>query len=127
MARNERQAKSLRWVQRTQGKHGIYYYFRRRNYPIVRLPGEPGSPEFIAAYKAALRATSLKQFHVLREHMRRQRQHRKMSPTAKAILIWAERREITLEQANLVARALGCSVADILRGREIVPKPSFKN
>ena len=91
----------------------------------MRLPGEPGSAEFIAAYKAALRATSIKQFHTLRERMQRQREHRKMSLTAKAILIWAERRPITLEQANLVARTLGCNVTDILRGRKIVP--SSKN
>jgi hypothetical protein len=32
---------------------GGYYYFRRRGYPRVRLPGLPGSPEFMAAYQAA--------------------------------------------------------------------------
>jgi integrase len=32
----------------------VYTYFRRRGYPRVRLPGLPGSPEFMAAYQAAL-------------------------------------------------------------------------
>jgi integrase len=31
-----------------------YCYFRRRGYPIVRLPGLPWSPSFMAAYEAAL-------------------------------------------------------------------------
>src|SRR5262245_33799732 len=31
-----------------------YYYLRRRGYPRVRLPGLPWSPNFMAAYEAAL-------------------------------------------------------------------------
>jgi integrase len=31
-----------------------YYYFRRRGFPRVRLPGLPWSPSFMAAYEAAL-------------------------------------------------------------------------
>jgi site-specific recombinase XerD len=30
-----------------------YYYYRRRGYPRVMLPGSPGSPEFMTAYQAA--------------------------------------------------------------------------
>ena len=32
----------------------VFHYFRRRGYPRVRLPGIPGSREFMAAYQRAL-------------------------------------------------------------------------
>ena len=32
----------------------VYHYFRRRGYPRLRLPGLPGSAEFMAAYQEAL-------------------------------------------------------------------------
>jgi integrase len=36
-------------------RHGrVRYYFRRRGHPNVRLPGLPGSPEFMHAYEAAI-------------------------------------------------------------------------
>jgi hypothetical protein len=31
-----------------------YYYLRRRGFPLVRLPGLPWSPSFMAAYEAAM-------------------------------------------------------------------------
>ena len=31
-----------------------YYYLRRHGFPLVRLPGLPWSPSFMAAYEAAL-------------------------------------------------------------------------
>lgn len=40
---------SLKYVQ----AFGGYYYFRRRGYQRVSLPGPPGSEEFMAAYRAA--------------------------------------------------------------------------
>ena len=40
------------WVDKTTGY--AYYYFRRKGYPRVALPGFPGSPEFESAYQAAL-------------------------------------------------------------------------
>jgi hypothetical protein len=40
------------WVDDRDGR--AYYYFRRRGYPRVRLPGLPWSPSFMAAYEAAL-------------------------------------------------------------------------
>jgi integrase len=36
-----------------RGEH-VYYYFRRRSYPRVLLPGLPYSPEFMEAYHRAL-------------------------------------------------------------------------
>jgi integrase len=49
----------LRYVQgfvdRKVGR--VYFYFRRPGFPHVRLPGLPGSDEFMAAYQQALAAT----------------------------------------------------------------------
>lgn len=33
----------------------VYYYFRREGWPFVRLPGEPGSPVFMDAYRRAFK------------------------------------------------------------------------
>jgi hypothetical protein len=40
------------WVDDRDGRG--YYYFRRRGYPRVRLPGLPWSPSFMAAYESTL-------------------------------------------------------------------------
>jgi hypothetical protein len=41
------------YVEPKTGK--AYRYFRRRGYPVIRLPGLPGSLEFMEAYGTALR------------------------------------------------------------------------
>jgi integrase len=48
----------LRYVQSFQNKKtgGVFHYFRRTGCPRVKLPGLPGSAEFMAAYQAALAA-----------------------------------------------------------------------
>ena len=48
----------LRYVQAfVDRKTGaVFRYFRRPGYPRVRLPGLPGSADFMAAYQAALDA-----------------------------------------------------------------------
>ena len=44
----------LRYVQRMTDRHGkLRHYYRRPGHQRVTLPGEPGSPEFMAAYRAA--------------------------------------------------------------------------
>ena len=43
-----------KWVQAFTRHGKRRHYFRRRGYPRVALPGEPWSPEFMAAYAAAL-------------------------------------------------------------------------
>ena len=48
------QVKPPRWVQAFTRGGKRRHYFRRRGYPLVSLPGEPWSPEFMAAYAAAL-------------------------------------------------------------------------
>jgi hypothetical protein len=45
----------LKFVQSFVDRHGyVRHYFRRAGYARVALPGLPGSPEFMAAYQAAL-------------------------------------------------------------------------
>jgi hypothetical protein len=109
-----------RYVICTQNQGRTYYYFRRRPFPIVRLPGELGSMPFTAAYNAALKATVQEEFVALRKYMQRQRPRRPDSPITQAILIWAERQPITQAQATLVAQRFGVSIEDITRDREIV-------
>ena len=109
-----------RYVIRAQTRGRTYYYFRRRPFSNVRLPGEPGSAPFIDAYAAALKATTDEEFAALRKHMQEQRPHRRASPTAEAVFLWATRAPITLAQATLVAQCFGVSIEDVTRDREIV-------
>ena len=44
----------LKYVQAFRSGGDVYYYFRRHGQTRVRLPGLPGSAEFMAAYQAAL-------------------------------------------------------------------------
>ena len=111
----------LRYVQCTRDKGRPYYYFRRRRFPIVRLPGQPGSELFMSVYNSALAAESREQFTALRSNMEQQRpQDVELSPLTIAILAWAERKPITLSQASMVAKRFGVDIEEITRGREIV-------
>lgn len=45
----------LKYVHRFKDRHGkIRYYLRRPGMKLVALPGAPGTPEFMAAYQAAI-------------------------------------------------------------------------
>jgi hypothetical protein len=45
----------LSFVNSFVDRHGrVRHYFRRRGHRNVRLPGLPGSPEFMRAYEAAI-------------------------------------------------------------------------
>jgi len=111
----------LRYVQCTHDKGRPYYYFRRRPFPIVRLPGEPGSELFMTVYSSALAATSHEQFTALRANMEQYRPRDvELPPLATAIMAWAEREPITLVQATMIAELLGVATEEILRGREVV-------
>jgi site-specific recombinase XerD len=44
----------LKHIQRVRKNGRRFYYYRRPGHPRCRLPGEPGSIEFLAAYQAAL-------------------------------------------------------------------------
>jgi len=107
----------LRYVQCAHHNDRSYYYFRRRHFPIVRLPGEPGSKLFMRAYSSALAAASPEQLAALRSNVQ---QHRRLSPLATAIMTWAERKPITLSQATMVAKRFGVTIEEIVRGREVV-------
>lgn len=48
--------KKFPYVNRYTSAGQEYFYFRQPGRPSMRLPGKPGSPEFVAAYKAALAA-----------------------------------------------------------------------
>jgi len=115
----------LRYVQCTHDRGRPYYYFRRRPFPIVRLPGEPGSELFMTVYSSALAATNPEQFTALRSNMEQhQPQNVELSPLATAILAWAERGPITLSQATMVAKRFGVAIEEIVRGREVVDQRS---
>ena len=113
----------LRYVQHTYEKGRSYYYFRRRPFPTVRLPGEPGSEVFTIVYNFALKATSRDQFAVLRSNMKQMRPRKVESPLTTAILVWANREPITYLQASMVAKRFGVAVEDIVRDREVVDCP----
>jgi hypothetical protein len=44
----------MKHVQRVRKNGRRFYYYRRPGHPRYRLPGEPGSIEFLAAYQAAM-------------------------------------------------------------------------
>jgi hypothetical protein len=44
----------LPFVQAFIARGNVYYYFRKPGCARIRLPGLPGSTEFMAAYQAAL-------------------------------------------------------------------------
>jgi DNA-binding CsgD family transcriptional regulator len=108
-----------RFVIRRQKKGRIYYYFRRQPFPLIRLPGEPDSPLFTTAYKAALQASTPEEFSALRAGMQTQTQ-RPDGPLTEAVMAWAERQPITRAQAMLIAERFGVSVEHITRDREIL-------
>src|SRR5262249_40119041 len=111
----------LRYVQCAHHNDRSYYYFRRRHFPIVRLPGEPGSKLFMRAYSSALAATSAERLAALRSNMQQHpRQNVVLSPLTTAIMTWAERKPITLSQATMVAKRFGVTIEEIVRGREVV-------
>jgi len=107
----------------TRDKGKSYYYFRRRGFPIVRLPGEPGSELFTTVYNSALTATSREQFTALRSKMERQRPDIPLSPLEITTMAWAERKPITLAQATMVAELLCVAIEDVVRGRAVTDDP----
>ena len=116
----------LRFVIRVQDKGGrTYHYFRRRPFPIVRLPGEPGSALFTTVYNAALQAKTHDEFLALRANMQKQRPDNPGlgSPSTEAIWAWAVARRLTLAQVAIVAGRFGVAIEHIVRNREIIEDP----
>jgi hypothetical protein len=114
----------LRFVYRTQDNGNTYHYFRRRPFPMVRLPGEPGSALFTTVYNAALQAKTHDEFLALRTNMQKQRLDNPelRSTLTEAIWAWVARR-LTLAQAAIVARRFGVTIEHIVRNREIIDNP----
>jgi len=110
----------LRFVVRIQDKGRTYYYFRQRPFPIVRLPGEPGSELFTTVYNSALEASTSEQFAALRSNMTQMSPRKPDSPLTTAILTWAKREPITYSQASMVAKRFGVSIEHVVRGRQVV-------
>jgi hypothetical protein len=51
----------LKFIHEYNRRGKPYYYFRRRGFKQVRLPGLPGSDEFMAAYQEALSSSQPKE------------------------------------------------------------------
>jgi hypothetical protein len=115
----------LRYVQRTKEKGRTYYYFRRRPFPIVRLPGEPGSELFTTVYNSALEATTSEQFAALRSNMTQMSPRKPDSPLTTAILTWAKREPMSHSQASMVAKRFGVSIEHVICGRQVLDSPEL--
>ena len=109
---------AMSFARKGEAAHTII--FAAEPFPIVRLPGEPGSVLFTDTYAAALRATNLEGFTALRKQMHEKRSCRFELPTTQAVWSWANRKQMTLEQATMVAKLFAVSVDEITRDREIV-------
>jgi hypothetical protein len=111
----------MQWIRRQQvaaaaGRTCTYYYCRRPGFPIVRMPGEPGSPEFVATHEAILQATTPGEVQDIRTKTgTRDKGKRRELSTADAIIAWAEHKPLTPEQIVLVSQALGAPVDYVLR------------
>ena len=57
----------MRWVVKFTRYDRTYYYFRRRPWPEVRIPGEPGSPQFEACYQSLLAASTAAEVERIRD------------------------------------------------------------
>jgi hypothetical protein len=86
-----------------------YYYFKRQNCPTIRLPGEPGSPEFESSYNEAVAATAAGKEEIrevrVRAGMRPSpRSRQQMSPLTQALWNWATKKPITQDEAEALAQ-----------------------
>ena len=105
----------MRWVIKFTNRDRTYYYFRRRPWPVARIHGEPGSPEFEARYQSLLAASTAAEVERIRDRtMKKQRkQHDYFG--ADAIIAWAEKQPLTPEQVQHVHRALGIPLDELLK------------
>jgi hypothetical protein len=104
----------MRWVVKVTDRDRTYYYFRRKPWPEVRIYGEPGSPEFEAYYQSLLAASTAAEVERIRDRTtKKQKRHDHFG--ADAIIAWAEKQPLTLEQAQHVHRALGIPLDELLQ------------
>ncbi len=96
------------FVHKNPNRHGKpRYYFRRKGYHRTRLPGEPGSPEFIAAYHEAMTGTS-KPVEPLTRHLK--------AGSIAALVAEYERSTEYNDLAELTKREMGYVLAKLVKG-----------
>src|SRR2546430_1827158 len=88
-----------------KGPARTYYYFRRPNFPAIRLSGEPGSPEFESSYNQAVAATTAGEGAIRKVRVKAgmrpsPRSSQRMSPSAQALWNWATKKPITQDEAE---------------------------
>ena len=104
----------MRWVVKFTRYDRTYYYFRRGSWPEVRIPGEPGSPQFEACYQSLLAASTATEVERIRDRTTKQHKRRDYFG-ANAIMAWAKKQPLTLEQAQHVHRVLGIPLDELLK------------
>src|SRR4029450_5860965 len=105
----------MRWVVKMTKHARTYYYFRRKQWPEARIHGEPGSPEFEARYQSLLAASTAAEVKRIRDRTMQKQRKRPDYFGADAIIAWAEKQPLTLEQAQHVHRALGITLDELLQ------------
>ena len=105
----------MRWVVKVTDHDRTYYYFRRKPWPEARIHGEPGSPEFEACYQSLLAASTAAEVERIRDRTTKKQRKRHDHFGADAIIAWAEKQPLTLEQAQHVHRALGIPLDELLQ------------
>ena len=105
----------MRWVIKFTNRGRTYYYFRRRPWPIARIHGEPGSPEFEACYQSLLAASTGAEVERIRDRPTKKQRKRHDYFRVDAIMAWAKKQPLTLEQAQHVHRALGIPIDELLQ------------
>ena len=100
----------MRWVVKCTNHDRTYYYFGRKPWPVTRIHGEPGSPEFEARYQSLLAASTAAEVERIGDRTMKKR-HDHFG--ADAIIAWAEQQPLTLEQAQHVhlrsaSRSMSC-------------------
>jgi hypothetical protein len=74
----------MRWVIKFTNRDRTYYYFRRRPWPIARIRGEPGSPEFEACYQSLLAASTAAEVERIRDRTTKKQRKRSASAPDRA-------------------------------------------
>ena len=92
------------------------YFSERPLTHSARIHGEPGSPEFEACYQSLLAASTAAEVERIRDRTTKKKQRERHDYFgADAIMAWAKKQPLTLEQAQHVRRALGIPIDELLQ------------
>ena len=105
----------MRWAVKVTNHDRTYYSFRCKPWPEARIHGEPGSPEFEACYQSLPAASTAAEVERIRDRTTKKQRKRHDYFGADAILAWAGKEPLTLEQAQHVRRALGIPSHELLQ------------